>query len=59
MTTITPEEIQTTPKITSINNMDMVSWWTKNGDGKFDWMLYRKIIEAKRFLDEDISELKK
>ncbi len=59
MITITPEEIQTTPNITSINNIDMISWWTKNGNGNFDWTLYHQIIEAKRFLIENHSELKK
>jgi hypothetical protein len=59
MTTIMPEEIQTSPTNNSINTMDMVAWWTKNGDGNFDWMLYRQIIEAKRFSDENYSELKK
>ena len=35
MTTVLPEELQTTPN---------------NGDGNFDWMLYKQIIDAKRFL---------
>jgi hypothetical protein len=50
MTTVIPEELQTTPTSNSITNMDMVCWWTNNGDGNFDWMLYKQIIDAKRFL---------
>ncbi len=55
MITIMPEEIQTTPKITSINSVDMISWWTKNGNGNFDWALYHQIIEVKKFLIENQS----
>lgn len=55
MTTITPEEIQTSPTNHSINTMDMVAWWTKNGDGNFNWMLYYQIIDAKRFSTENVS----
>jgi len=49
MKTVMPETIQTTPQIKSINTMDMVEWWSNNGT--FNWMLYRQIIDAKRFLD--------
>ena len=59
MTTITPEEIQTSPINNSINNMDMVVWWTKNGDGNFNWGLYHQIIQAKRFLIENHSDMEK
>ncbi len=52
MKTIMPEEIQTSPTRNAINNMDMVAWWTNNGDGNFDWSLYRQIIEAKRYLNQ-------
>lgn len=54
-----PEEIQTSPINNSINNMDMVAWWTKNGDGNFNWVLYHQIIQAKRFLIENHSDMEK
>jgi hypothetical protein len=50
MTTIYPNELEKGPKPSSINTMDMVSWWTNKGDGNFNWQLYRKIIDAKRYL---------
>jgi len=33
MTTIYPNELEKGPKPSSINTMDMVSWWTNKGDG--------------------------
>jgi|LauGreDrversion4_2_1035121.scaffolds.fasta_scaffold3571096_2 hypothetical protein len=47
-TTITPEEMETTPKNTSISVLDMVTWWTQSNDGSFNWDLYKKLIDAKR-----------
>lgn len=57
MVTITPEEIQTAPTNHSINTMDMIEWWTNKGDGSFNWNLYRKIIDAKRFLIHEETQM--
>lgn len=58
METIISEEIQKNPVNTAITTTDMVAWWTKNGDGNFNWSLYHKIVNAKRYMADNISELK-
>jgi hypothetical protein len=37
---------------TSVTTSDMVSWWTNNGDGNFNWDLYRKLCDSRRYSED-------
>jgi len=47
--TVLPQTLDLMPKKNSITMTDRITWWNNSNRGSFNWDLYKKIIDAKRY----------